>query len=231
MLVRSIIRKSSISIVALGLAISFFTFSAVPSYGLVREPQWDQSIQRDGNRPEIRSLALNESIQVERGLPVRLKIPSIKINSAIEYVGLTNTGEMNVPKVPGNVGWFSLGPRPGEYGSAVIAGHYSWRGNGAGGVFRNLSKLSKGDMIHIVDDSGLTISFMVRQNRLFDFDADPSEVFASNSGTRLNLITCAGTWNSSEQSSTKRRVIFAELVQPNTEDNIVKFSVDSPTRQ
>src|ERR1035437_3088718 len=58
-------------------------------------------------------------------LPIRLKIPKINADAPVEYVGLAPDGSMGVPAGPNNVGWFDLGPRPGNIGSAVIAGHRS----------------------------------------------------------------------------------------------------------
>ena len=65
--------------------------------------------------------------QVSVGLPLRLKIPKIDVDSIIEYVGLNPEGAMDVPKSQDNVAWFELGQRPGASGSAVIAGHYGWK--------------------------------------------------------------------------------------------------------
>lgn len=199
---RTYSRKLSIAITAVGSTLCISFLSVLPSNGLDKESVL----------PTTKTVAFNEPEQAESGRPVRLTIPSIKVDSAIEYVGLTRRGEMDVPKRHGNVAWFSPGTRPGENGSAVIAGHYSWKGNGDGGVFRNLSKLRKGDLLYILDDKGTTVSFVVRESRLYDWDADASEVFTSANGARLNLVTCAGTWDNSKQSSTKRRVIFAEIV-------------------
>lgn len=151
-------------------------------------------------------------VDAQIGLPLRLRIPSIHVNSVIEYVGITPSGAMDVPKKDLNVAWYSSGTRPGETGSAVIAGHFSWRNHAQGGVFNNLDKLRKGDILYIDDDQGKTLSFVVRENRTFKFDADARQVFFSNSGTLLNLITCSGWWDSSKQSSTARRVVFAELM-------------------
>ena len=64
--------------------------------------------------------------QATSGFPVRLRIPSINVDAPVEYVGLTPDGAMDVPKERANVAWFNLGPRPGENGSAVVAGHYGW---------------------------------------------------------------------------------------------------------
>jgi len=81
--------------------------------------------------------ALQGLVQADPGLPVRLKIPKINVDSAFEYVGLTPQGAMDVPKGPAEVGWFKLGTRPGEIGSAVVAGHSGWK-NGIPAVFDNL---------------------------------------------------------------------------------------------
>ena len=63
------------------------------------------------------------SPDLSAGLPIRLKIPSIKVDAAIEYVGIAPDGNMDVPKGPDNVAWFEPGTRPGDVGSAVLAGH------------------------------------------------------------------------------------------------------------
>jgi len=145
------------------------------------------------------------------GLPVRLKIPGINVDAAIEYVGFTPNGEMGVPKNPSNAAWFDLGPRPGENGSAVIAGHRGWV-NGKAAAFDYLYKLRKGDKLYIEDDKGTIVSFVVRETRRYDPEADASGVFSSGDGKiHLNLITCDGAWNKTEQSYSNRLVVFADM--------------------
>jgi len=145
------------------------------------------------------------------GKPARLKIPGISVDSAVEYVGLTADGAMDVPKDPDNVAWLELGRRPGENGSAVIAGHYGTWKNGKGSVFDNLHKLSEGDKLSIEDDKGTVISFAVRESRKYDPEADASDVFSSDDGrSHLNLITCEGVWNEDLQSYSSRLVVFAD---------------------
>lgn len=144
------------------------------------------------------------------GLPTRLKIPSIKVDASIEYVSVNSKGEMDIPKLPGNTAWFELGPRPGEVGSAAIAGHLNWY-NGATGVFANLNKLQIGDKILIQDDKGNKISFVVRKVRTYEPSEDASDVFISNDGKAyLNLITCDGVWDKRAKEYSKRLVVFAE---------------------
>jgi LPXTG-site transpeptidase (sortase) family protein len=144
------------------------------------------------------------------GLPLRLKIPVINIDAPIESVGLTPSGAMDVPKNPDSVGWFELGPRPGNSGSAVIDGHSGIWLNGRETVFNNVKKLRVGDKLSVEDDRGTTISFVVRENRSFKPEADALSVFSSNdSKSHLNLITCEN-WNQASQTYTARLVIFTD---------------------
>ncbi len=170
----------------------------------------------DGKSVEpIQGIAPGESAglpgrQEGSGLPIRLKIPKINVNAAVEYVGLTSDGAMDVPKSPADAAWFSLGPRPGENGSAVIAGHYGWK-NGIPAVFDNLHKLQKGNKLYVEDEKGATITFVVREVRTYDQNEDASGVFSSSDGeSHLNLITCEGVWNKTQKSYSNRLVVFTD---------------------
>jgi len=150
------------------------------------------------------------SEQTNSGLPIRFKIPTLNVDAAIEYVGVTPSGAMDVPKGPQDVAWFQFGPRPGEIGSAVIAGHYGWK-NGIPAVFDELSKLRKGDKVFVEDANGMIITFVVRESRLLGENENASDVFDSNDGkAHLNLITCEGVWNEVTKSYSERLVVFTD---------------------
>jgi len=144
-------------------------------------------------------------------LPGRLVIPEINVDAAVEEVGLTPQGAMAVTEGPTDVAWFDLGPRPGEIGSAVIAGHEGWK-DGIAAVFDDLYKLQKGDKIYVEDGQGTMTTFVVREIRAYDQNGDASDVFNSNDGkAHLNLITCAGTWNATQRSYSHRLVVFTDI--------------------
>lgn len=151
---------------------------------------------------------------IPEGLPVRLRIPAIGVDSAIEDALITPDGRMDVPSGTKNVAWFALGPNPGEEGSAVIGGHYGfYEGNTGPTVFYNLDQLKVDDRIYIIDDKGDTLGFVVRDIKLFDRNADATTVFTSNDGlAHLNLITCEGVWNKVNDSYPQRRVIFTDAI-------------------
>jgi len=146
------------------------------------------------------------------GIPVRLIIPAINIDTAIAPTGLGADGAMGVPVGPTSTTWFDLGPRPGEIGSAVIAGHEGWK-DGIFAIFDELHELQPGDKVYVVDDQGATTTFVVRTSELYGQDASAASVFNSSDGlAHLNLITCDGTWNATEKSYSNRLVVFTDLV-------------------
>lgn len=149
------------------------------------------------------------------GLPLRLKIPKINVDANILSLGFATSGAMQIPNNVYDVGWFNGGPRPGEKGSSIITGHVAQIRGGVmtkPGVFIELNKLITGDRLNVIDDKGESITFIVRESRLYDPLADASSVFSSaDNNTHLNLITCEGTWNPGEQSYSKRLVIFTDL--------------------
>lgn len=143
-------------------------------------------------------------------LPARLKIPAIGVDAAVIPVGLTPDGAMGAPEVPADAAWYNLGPRPGENGSAVIAGHYGWK-NKKPSVFDNLYKLRKGDKLYVEDDNGMIISFVVDKLQRYDPEENVSAVFESNDEkSHLNLVTCEGNWDDNIKSYTKRLVVFTD---------------------
>jgi len=150
------------------------------------------------------------SRQTRAELPVRIVIPAINVDAMIEYVGLTPQGAMGVPAGPTSTAWFDLGPRPGEVGSAVIAGHEGWKG-GIRAVFDDLYQLRKGDKVYIEDEKGATTTFVVREIQRYDQNGNASDVFSSNDGgAHLNLVTCEGIWNAAKKSYSDRLVVFTD---------------------
>ncbi len=157
------------------------------------------------------------------GMPLQLRIPKIEVDAPFEPVGVLSDGSMGVPKRPERVGWYAFGPRPGEKGSAVVAGHRGWRSGEA--VFDRLNELLPGDTILVADADNKWHTFIVRGSKLFDPQQETEEVFGrwpagtaaghgstGSSGAFLNLITCEGEWDRTAKQYTKRLVVFAERI-------------------
>lgn len=147
------------------------------------------------------------------GLPTRLSIPAIQVDSRLEQTGLTPQGDVDTPEGPASAAWFKLWPRPGDIGSSVIVGHFGWKDNLAA-VFDDLHKLKPGDKVYVEDETGRTLTFIVRELRTYGRRDVATDVFHSNdSRAHLNLITCQGTWNRSQDSYSSRLVVFTDMVE------------------
>jgi LPXTG-site transpeptidase (sortase) family protein len=153
-----------------------------------------------------------ESSALYNVFPVHLVIPQINVDAALEYVGLTNNGSIGTPTDPTNAAWYVASSLPGENGTAVIDGHYGWKG-GQPAVFDRLNELRPGDTIAVTDGQGLSSTFVVRESKTYDKADSATDVFTSNNaGSHLVLVTCEGTWMPSQHSYSGRLVVFADKV-------------------
>jgi LPXTG-site transpeptidase (sortase) family protein len=144
-------------------------------------------------------------------IPTELFIDRISVRAPIESVGMTN-GAMEVPTRPEGVGWYERGIRPGDTGSAVLAGHVNWTG-GKDAVFSRLHLLQPGDIIGVLNNYGVINYFIVRETKSFPFESDTTDIFMSHTGSaKLNLITCDGAWNKEKKTHDLRLVVFAEKI-------------------
>ena len=147
------------------------------------------------------------------GQPVRLKIPSISVDAAVEQVGKTPDGAMDVPSNFFDTAWYQLGPRPGETGNAVIDGHVDSTTGKA--IFYDLRKLAHGDQITVVGDDGVERHFIVSDIGTYATQDVPLDrVFGPATGAHLNLITCDAntTFNRTTHSYDGNLVVYADAM-------------------
>ncbi len=142
------------------------------------------------------------------GLPVRVIIPSIGVDAAVEQVGVTADGVMDTPANPWNTAWYAPGVKPGQLGNAAIAGHVDYHGIGPV-VFWDLNKLAVGAEVLVVTDAGQTLRFVVRGSEYYTDDNAPLlDIFGPANTVDLNLITCGGTFDPTTRHYDQRLVVF-----------------------
>ncbi len=142
------------------------------------------------------------------GVPTTLTIPSLSVNAPVERVGLDANGNMDVPKEPFNTAWYEPGPRPGQRGNAVIAGHVDYRGIGKV-VFARLNEMKAGDQVFVTGDNGVRQRFIVTSVEVFFTDAAPLDrIFGASGTANLNLISCIGDFDPASESYDRRIVVF-----------------------
>jgi len=141
-------------------------------------------------------------------LPTRLKIATLGVDAPIVPVGLEPSGIMASPSRASDVGWYKLGPRPGEPSNAILAGHIDW--NGEIGVFNQLHTLAPGDVIEVQSEGGATHRYVVESVRSYNNATAPvEEIFGGTDGPVLTLITCTGPYDPVTRSYPDRLVVRA----------------------
>lgn len=172
-----------------------------------------ESSKNQQSQDQSENSDVSKDTEISPITPYRLRIPKIAVSSVVEYVGMDAEGRMDVPKADENVAWFKLGVRPGDLGSAVLAGHFDSK-TGGPAVFYDLTDLEVGDTVEVVDDAGSELSFVVTQTATYkDADFPIDTVFAQSDARRLNLITCAGQYSQQQSNYSDRFVVFTELVE------------------
>ncbi len=146
-----------------------------------------------------------------RSLPVELVIPSLSITTPVGQLGLQSNHEVQVPTNTHSVGWYRLGPTPGQIGSSVILGHVdSYLGPG---IFFHLKNLAIGALLEVRLNDGVTTQFRVTKVVQYAKTSFPDALVYGSSGARdLNLVTCGGTFNHQTGSYESNVVVYSRLV-------------------
>jgi sortase (surface protein transpeptidase) len=140
--------------------------------------------------------------------PVSLTIPLIGVQTQLITLGLTTTGELQVPSSTSVAGWYTGSPRPGAIGSSIIVGHIDSRSER--GVFFRLSELAAGDKIYVRRADRTLIEFRVTSVQTYLKDRFPTEnVYGPVPDAELRLITCGGAFDVATGHYLSNIVVYA----------------------
>jgi len=109
---------------------------------------------------------------------------------------------------------YSITPKPGERGTAVILGHssaYPWYRGNYGSVFALLIKLAPGDRFQVRYSDGRTLTFQMTQSLVFNPFTKDEAVLAQLEQSNKPSIILLSCWPVG--TDYKRLAIKAELVQ------------------
>lgn len=145
--------------------------------------------------------------------PDSISIPSLGVaNAAVTSVGVEPNGDMEIPPAD-QVGWYRYGPRPGEPGSAVLAGHIAY--DGVDGVFRHLADLEIGTTFSIGFTDGSASEYLVTDRQTYlKTELPRDELFDRDGAPRLVLVTCGGSFNYDASSYESNVVAYAVPLEP-----------------
>jgi LPXTG-site transpeptidase (sortase) family protein len=147
----------------------------------------------------------------------RLVIDSLDVNAPVVQLAVDPQGVPQVPNDGVKVAWYEFTARPGTGGNAVLSGHVRWAGDP--GVFADLDKLEKGDVIQVKWTDGGESVYEVSTNRLLDANGpELLQAMAPAKKDMITLITCGGTWVTDPKKPlggdfTDRVVVQARLVE------------------
>ncbi|WP_369132203.1 class F sortase [Modestobacter sp. I12A-02662] len=124
--------------------------------------------------------------------PVAVSVPGSGVTAAVDPVGVTGDGLMELPADVDRVGWYRFGPVPGQPGSAVLAGHVDGVEQGLGPLAA-LRSVEPGQTVEVTDAAGTVTRWRVVSRELVEKQALPlAALFARNGDPRLVLLTCGG---------------------------------------
>jgi hypothetical protein len=144
--------------------------------------------------------------------PVRIDIPRIGVSSSLMRLGRDSGGAVETPPLSraAVAGWYELGPRPGDPGSAVILGHVDSDGGPA--VFFRLRELRRGDEVRVGRADGSSVSFVVERTEQFPKERFPTDdVYYPTLTPGLRLVTCGGQFDYQTDHYLSNIIVFAAL--------------------
>lgn len=162
------------------------------------------SFSADWPRSDVKVLAPSK--------PTKLSISSLGIRADVVEVGKADDGSIAPPveDPTRTVGWYGLGPTPGEPGTAVMVGHVDT--DSRPGVFHNLGEIRAGKLIEVSRKDRRVATFRVDSVESFPKDSFPADrVLVHSDVPRLALVTCGGEWVGGEIGYADNVIVFAHL--------------------
>ena len=143
------------------------------------------------------------------GIPVRLQLPSINVDTEVKEGGIVEgpEGQLEWETLPFvAVAYPVLGP-VGAPGNPVITGHVVTLREG--NVFRDLYRVQLGELIEVYTDHS-HFTYQVEEIQLVPPTA--VDVMEPTEDARLTVITCGGTFDPRTRTFSHRLIVVGELV-------------------
>ena len=147
-----------------------------------------------------------------RAAPPRwIRIPAIGVSARVVALGLNPDRTLEVPRRWADAGWYTGGPRPGQRGPAVIAGHVDSMSGPA--VFYRLGELRRGALVRIRRADGSTVTYGVEGVERWPKDRFPTgRVYGRTARSTLRLITCGGAFDKATGHYLDNVIVYATRV-------------------
>ncbi|WP_310795901.1 class F sortase [Herbiconiux daphne] len=174
--------------------------------GAMQDPQLAPGLASAADSATATDAAAGEARSAAQ--PVRVRIPSIGVDSGLESLTRDATGAIEAPADFASAGWYRDGVVPGDLGPAVIAGHIDSAVGPA--VFSALASLTPGARVEVDLSDGRSVAFTVDRSIQAPKNAFPTtEVYGPTPDAQLRLVTCGGVFDDSTGHYLDNVVVFA----------------------
>jgi sortase (surface protein transpeptidase) len=202
-------------ITAATLAVVGGTFVFVGLHGDLVSAETSSASRADPARDAVTrppNTAKPEAASRSRVLPASLKIPAIKVSSDVTSLGLNQDDTVEVPEDPATVGWYSLGPTPGQPGSSVMLGHRDSKQGAA--VFYRLRNLKPADRVAVRLSDRAIAHFEVTRVVSYANEKFPAQKVYDGKTPRpvLNLVTCGGVYDKAAGGYQSNVVVYTKYL-------------------
>ncbi|MFC7431583.1 MULTISPECIES: class F sortase [unclassified Agrococcus] len=146
--------------------------------------------------------------------PVEVRVADVGLDLAVVPVGVRGDGQMDVPELVSEVGWYRHGPAPGDdAGSAVLSAHVDSEIGPA--PMAALFDAQPGSTVEVVTASGQTLAYRIETVEQLGKERLPLDaLFARDGDHVLRLVTCAGAWDPVAQAYEDNLVVTAVPASP-----------------
>lgn len=146
--------------------------------------------------------------------PASVRVPSVGLELGVVPVGVREDGQMDVPDLVTELGWYRYGPAPGaDAGSAVLAAHFDSDIGAA--PMASVLGASAGDIVEVTTAAGDLLLFRITVIEQISKAELPLEsLFARDGEHAMQLVTCGGEWDSAAGAYEDNIVVTAVPVEP-----------------
>jgi sortase (surface protein transpeptidase) len=150
-------------------------------------------------------------IDAQAAPPGWIRIPAIGVSARVVALGLNPDRTLEVPRRWADAGWYTGGPRPGQRGPAVIAGHVDSTSGPA--VFYRLGELRRGARVRVRRADASTVTYAVEGVERWPKNGFPTgRVYGRTERSTLRLITCGGAFDQATGHYLDNVIVYATRV-------------------
>ena len=146
--------------------------------------------------------------------PAAVRVPSVGLELGVVPVGVRDDGQMDVPDLVREVGWYRFGPAPGaDAGSAVLAAHVDSDIGSA--PMASVLRAAEGDAVEISTASGAELRYRITSiEQVSKDELRLDALFARDGEHVVRLVTCGGEWDAAAGAYEDNIVVTAVLDAP-----------------